>query len=325
MTPMADLTVALSSKLTLRNPVITASGTFGYGDEAPELVDVNRLGGLVTKSITRQPREGHPPPRIAETPAGMLNAIGLANIGVERFCAEKLPYLAGLDTAVFVSIAGSSFDEYQEVMQIIEARSASWRTGQARKDAGQALQPSVDGYEINVSCPNVDEGGMAFGIDAGMTEELTRSLRQLTGRFLMVKLSPNVTDIAEIALAAQAGGADAVSAINTVVGMGVDPRTGKFQLSTGTGGLSGPAIRPVALAAVYKIAQAVNIPVIGMGGIMTAEDVAAFIRAGACAVQIGTANFRDPAVGVRLAARLHSFLEELGVGQLSEIRGSAHP
>ncbi len=315
MIPMADLTVALSSNLTLQNPILTASGTFGYGDEAPELVDVNRLGGLVTKSITRQPREGHPPPRIAETPAGMLNAIGLANIGVERFCAEKLPYLARLDTAVFVSIAGSSFDEYQEVIKIIEAR----------QDAGQARQPAINGYEINVSCPNVDEGGMVFGINAGMTEELTRSLRQLTERFLMVKLSPNVTDISEIALAAQAGGADAVSAINTVVGMGVEPRTGKFQLSTGVGGLSGPAIRPIALAAVYKIAQAVNIPVIGIGGIMTAEDVAAFIRAGACAVQIGTANFRDPAVGVRLVAQLHSFLEEIGVGQLSEIRGSAHP
>ncbi|MBA7609523.1 Dihydroorotate dehydrogenase B (NAD(+)), catalytic subunit [subsurface metagenome] len=308
MIPMADLTVALGSKLTLQNPILTASGTFGYGDEVPELVDVDRLGGLVTKSITRQPREGHPPPRIAETPAGMLNAIGLANIGVERFCAEKLPYLAGLNTAVFVSIAGSSFDEYQEVMKIIEAR-----------------QPAITGYEINVSCPNVDEGGMEFGISAGMTEELTSSLRQLTERFLMVKLSPNVTDISEIALAAQAGGADAISAINTVVGMGIDPRTGKFQLSNGIGGLSGPAIRPVALAAVYKIAQVVNIPVIGIGGIMTAEDVAAFIRAGACAVQIGTANYRDPAVGIRLVAQLHSFLEELGVGRLSEIRGSAHP
>ena len=308
MSPMADLTVTIGSNLTLRNPILTASGTFGYGDEAPELVDVNLLGGLITKSITRQPREGHPPPRIAETPAGMLNAIGLANIGVERFCAEKLPYLTGLNTAVIVSIAGSSFNEYQAVMKTIEAR-----------------QPSINGYEINVSCPNVAEGGMEFGIDAAVTEGLTRSLRQLTERFLMVKLSPNVTDISEIALAAQAGGADAVSAINTVVGMGIDHRTGKFQLSNGIGGLSGPAIRPIALAAVYKIARAVNIPVIGIGGIMTAEDVVAFIRAGACAVQIGTANFRDPAAGVRLAERLRSFLEEWGVGQLSEIWGSAHP
>ncbi len=308
MSPMVDLTVALGGKLTLQNPILTASGTFGYGDEALDLVDVNQLGGLITKSITRHPREGHPPPRIAETPAGMLNAIGLANIGVERFCAEKLPFLGKLNTTVIVSIAGSSFDEYQEVMKVIEVQ-----------------QPSINGYEINISCPNVNEGGMEFGISASVTEELTRSLRQLTERFLMVKLSPNVTDIGEIAQAAQAGGADAVSAINTVVGMGIDPLTGKFQLSTGTGGLSGPAIKPIALAAVYKIARAVTIPVIGIGGIMSAEDVVAFIRAGAHAVQIGTANYRDPAIGVRLASKLRSFLEELGIDLLSEIRGSAHP
>ena len=308
MSPMVDLTVALGGKLTLQNPILTASGTFGYGDEALDLVDVNQLGGLITKSITRHPREGHPPPRIAETPAGMLNAIGLANIGVERFCSEKLPFLGELNTTVIVSIAGSSFDEYQEVMEVIEAR-----------------QPSIGGYEINISCPNVKEGGLEFGIRADMTAELTRSLRQLTERFLMVKLSPNVTDIGEIAQAAQAGGADAVSAINTVVGMGIDPLTGKFQLSTGTGGLSGPAIKPIALAAVYKIARAVTIPVIGIGGIMSTEDVVAFIRAGAHAVQIGTANYRDPAIGVRLGAQLRSFLEELGIDLLSELRGSAHP
>ena len=308
MSPMVDLTVALGGKLTLQNPILTASGTFGYGDEALDLVDVNQLGGLITKSITRHPREGHPPPRIAETPAGMLNAIGLANIGVERFCAEKLPFLGKLNTAVIVSIAGSSFNEYREVMEAIEAR-----------------QPSIGGYEINISCPNVKEGGLEFGIRADMTAELTRSLRQLTERFLMVKLSPNVTDIGEIAQAAQAGGADAVSAINTVLGMGVDPGTGKFQLSTGTGGLSGPAIKPIALAAVYKIARAVTIPVIGIGGIMSTEDVVAFIRAGAHAVQIGTANYRDPAIGVRLGAQLRSFLEELGIDLLSELRGSAHP
>lgn len=308
MSPVVDLTVTLGGKLTLQNPILTASGTFGYGDEALDLVDVNQLGGLITKSITRHPREGHPPPRIAETPAGMLNAIGLANIGVERFCAEKLPFLGKLNTAVIVSIAGSSFNEYREVMEVIEAR-----------------QPSIGGYEINISCPNVKEGGLEFGIRADMTAELTRSLRQLTERFLMVKLSPNVTDIGEIALAAQAGGADAVSAINTVLGMGVDPGTGKFQLSTGTGGLSGPAIKPIALAAVYKITRAVTIPVIGIGGIMSTEDVVAFIRAGAHAVQIGTANYRDPAIGVRLASQLRSFMEELGIDLLSELRGSAHP
>lgn len=308
MSGMVDLTVNLGEKLALQNPILTASGTFGYGDEVLELVDVKQLGGLVTKSITRHPREGHPPPRIAETPAGMLNAIGLANIGVERFCTEKLPYLAELTTVAIVSIAGSSFEEYREVMEIIEAR-----------------QPRIGGYEINISCPNVKKGGMEFGVSARMTEELTRSLRQLTERFLMIKLSPNVTAIGEIARAAQEGGADAVSTINTVVGMGIDPETGEFHLSTGIGGLSGPAIKPIALAAVYNVARAVTIPVIGIGGIMTAGDVVTFIRAGAHAVQIGTANYRDPAIGVRLASELHTFAERLGIGSLTEIRGSAHP
>jgi len=304
---MTDLTISLGEKLILQNPILTASGTFGYGDEAPELVDVNQLGGLVTKSITRQPREGHPPPRIAETPAGMLNAIGLANMGVERFCAQKLPFLNTLNPAVIVSIAGSSFDEYLEVLEIIEAQKSS-----------------IDGYEVNISCPNVREGGMQFGVSARMTMELTRNLRQLTERFLMVKLSPNVTTIGDIARAAQEGGADAVSAINTVIGMGVDPGTGKFQLSTGIGGLSGPAIRPIALAAVYQVAHAVTIPVIGIGGIMSAGDVVAFIQAGAHAVQIGTANFRDPGSGVRLVAEVQTFCEESGISRLSDIRGSAH-
>lgn len=304
---MADLKISLGPKLTLKNPVLTASGTFGYGDEIPELVDVNQLGGLVTKSITRQPREGHPPPRIAETPAGMLNAIGLANIGVERFCIEKLPYLNNLDTAVIVSIAGATFSEYLEVLTMIEKK-----------------QPAIDGYEINISCPNVDEGGMEFGVSPAMTEELTQILRQQTERFLMVKLSPNVTNIAEIACAAESGGADAVSAINTVVGLDLESRTGKLKLSIGTGGLSGPAIRPIALAAVYRIAQAITIPIIGIGGIMTADDVLVFIRVGAHAVQIGTANYRDPAIGTRLIVQLDEILDEMRIGQLAEIRGSVH-
>ncbi len=303
---MADLTVALGEKLALRNPILTASGTFGYGDEAADLVDVDRLGGLITKSLTRYPREGHPPPRIAETPAGMLNAIGLANIGVERFCAEKLPYLAGLKTAVLVSIAGSSMDEYGEVLEILEAG-----------------DPGIAGYEINISCPNVAAGGMEFGVSAEMTEKLTRLLRPLTQRHLMVKLSPNVTSIADIALAAQRGGADAVSAINTVVGLGVDPRTGAFHVSGGLAGLSGPAIRPIALAAVYQVARAVTIPVVGVGGIMTVDDVVAFLRVGAHAVQVGTANYRDPAVGMRLAADVGVFMEELGVERISGFWGSS--
>ncbi len=281
------LKIELIPKLTLKNPILTASGTFGYADEAPLLVDVERLGGIFTKSINLEPRGGHPPPRIAETPSGLLNAIGLANLGVKLFCSEKLPFLNQLDTAVFISIAGTTGQDYADVMSIIEA-----------------CNPNIAGYEINISCPNVKKGGMEFGVDAAMTGALTARLRKLTTRFLMVKLSPNVTSIAEIAKAAEAAGADGVSAINTVVGMDVDPANGKFKVGTGLCGLSGPAIRPIALANVYQVAQAVKIPVIGVGGIMTVEDVIRFIRVGAVAVQVGTLNYRDPAIGVHLAEEL---------------------
>ena len=304
---MSTLNVSLGKEVTLQNPVLTASGTFGYGDEVSELVDVNQLGGLVTKSVTRNPRKGHPPPRIVETSAGMLNAIGLANIGVEQFCREKLPYLSTLSTAVFVSVAGASFQEYREVIEIIETH--DW---------------TFSGYEINISCPNVDQGGIEFGISAPMTEELTRLLRAATQRYLLVKLSPNVTAISDIAKAAENGGADGVSAINTVVGMGIDPLSGTFLLSNKFGGLSGPAILPIALAQVYKVAQAVTIPVIGIGGIMTAMDVISFIRAGAWAVEVGTANYRDPAIGIRLASEVGEFMNAQGISDLQEIRGSAH-
>jgi len=305
---MADLSVTLSDTLTLQNPLLTASGTFGYGDEAPDLVNVNELGGLVTKSITRHPREGHPPPRIAETPAGMLNAIGLANVGVEQFCREKLPFLNKLKTAVFVSVAGSTADEYIEVMEIIE-------------EAG----PDIAGYEINISCPNVKQGGMEFGIEPRMTQDLTARLRQLTRRFLMVKLSPNVTDIGLIARAAEQAGADGISAINTVVGLDVDPGSGRFLVHTGLCGLSGPAIRPIALANVFKVVNAVSIPVIGLGGIASVEDVLKFLRVGAQAVQVGTLNYRNPAIGVQLAAQLGDYLDHSGGADLSAIRGTAHP
>jgi dihydroorotate dehydrogenase (NAD+) catalytic subunit len=304
---MSTLSVSLRDDLTLQNPILTASGTYGYGDEVSDLVDVNKLGGLVTKSLTRHPRKGHPPPRIVETSAGMLNAIGLANIGVENFCKEKLPYLSTLKTAVFVSVAGASFQEYQEVIEIIESEN-----------------PTIAGYEINISCPNVDQGGMEFGISAEITEELTRRLRISTQRFILVKLSPNVTHIGEIALAAQNGGADGVSAINTVIGMGIDPLSGAFRLSNKFGGLSGPAILPIALAQVYKIAQSVTIPIIGMGGIMTAGDVISFIRAGAWAVEVGTANYRDPGIGIRLAGEVADILEARGISNLQKIRGSVH-
>ncbi|MCH7573707.1 MAG: dihydroorotate dehydrogenase [Candidatus Marinimicrobia bacterium] len=304
---MANLTIQLGRDVTLSNPVMAASGTFGYGDEVPDLVDVNQLGGLVTKSLTLRPNEGHAPPRIVETPAGLLNAIGLANIGVEAFCAGKLPFLETLQTQVFVSIAGATVGEYVDILTAIE------RSGN-----------KIAGYEINISCPNVDEGGMEFGVSASITETLTAKLRQLTGRFIMIKLSPNVTHIDAIAKAAESGGADGISAINTVVGLDMDPLTGQRSLSNLIGGLSGPAIRPIALAAVHSIAGAVSLPVIGMGGISSAEDIIRFVRAGATAVQIGTANYRDPAVGVNLLARLEQLMEQMQIETLEEIRGVIH-
>ncbi len=304
---MPDLAVPLGLGLVLKNPVMVASGTFGYGDETADLLDSSELGGLVTKSISLAPRDGHPPPRICETPAGMLNAIGWANMGVEAFCRDKLPYLGGLRTAVFVSVAGSSHAEYAAVIEAVE-RSA----------------PEIAGYEINISCPHVDKGGLEFGVSTEQTEELTRRLRAISERYLIVKLSPNVTDIGLIAQAAERGGADAVSAINTVVGMELDPATGKFKVHTGLCGLSGPAIRPIALANVYKVARAVSIPVIGIGGIMSVEDVVRFIRVGAQAVQIGTANYRDPRIGARIARELPGYLAAINAAGLEEIRGSAH-
>ncbi|MFC1480628.1 dihydroorotate dehydrogenase [Candidatus Neomarinimicrobiota bacterium] len=298
--------IRLNSNLTLKNPILTASGTFGFADEAPQLVDVERLGGVVTKSVTLEPREGHPPPRIAETSSGLLNGIGLANPGVEKFCNDKLPFLNQLDTAVFISIAGTTGQDYTDVLSKIEA-----------------CNPNIAGYEINISCPNVERGGMEFGVDAAMTEDLTTRLRNLTKRFLMVKLSPNVTIIAEIAKAAEGAGADGLSAINTVVGMDVDPVNGKFKVGIGLCGLSGPAILPIALANVYKVARAVKIPIMGMGGIMHVEDVIRFIRVGATAVQIGTLNYRDPAIGVSLAQELELYMARNGIESLESIRGTA--
>ena len=304
---MAKLATPLGRDVTLSSPVMAASGTFGYGDEVPDLVDVNQLGGLVTKSLTLHPNEGHAPPRIVETPGGLLNAIGLANIGVEAFCAGKLPYLETLQTQVFVSIAGGTVGEYVDILTAIE------RSGN-----------KIAGYEINISCPNVDEGGMEFGVSASITEALTAKLRQLTGRFIMIKLSPNVTHIDAIAKAAESCGADGISAMNTVVGMDMDPLTGRRSLSNLIGGLSGPAIRPIALAAVHHIAGAVSLPVIGMGGISSAEDIIRFVRAGATAVQIGTANYRDPAAGVNLLPRLEQLMEQIQIETLEEIRGVIH-
>lgn len=276
----------------LKNRVLAASGTFGYGDECLDLVDPSQLGGVITKSLSLKPREGNPPPRIAETTGGMLNSIGLANIGVERFVKEKLPFLKTLDTAVIVNIAASTVNEYCTVLERLE------------------MEDGLDGYEINISCPNVNEGGLSFGTSCDATREITSRLRALTKKPLVIKLTPNVTHISEFARVAEDAGADALTVINTLVGMAVDIRSRKPKLSTVTGGLSGPAIKPIALAKVYEVTQAVRIPVLGVGGIMTADDAIEFLLVGASAVQIGTANYIDPSAGVKIAQGIAQYCEE---------------
>ncbi len=287
-----------------KNRVFVASGTFGYGDECMDLVDVARLGGIMTKSLSLKPRDGNPPPRVVETPGGMLNSIGLANIGVHRFIAEKLPILRSIDTTIVANIAASSVDEYCAVLDLLE-------------EAG-----GVHAYEINVSCPNVKEGGLNFGTDCSMTAGITRRLRTRTTKPLIIKLTPNVAQISTFARAVQDEGADAVSVINTLIGMAIDVRTRKPLLSTVTGGLSGPAIKPVALAKVYETARAVRIPVIGIGGIMCATDAIEFFLAGATAVQVGTANFIDPATGVKVADGIATWCDEHGIDDVAKLVGA---
>ncbi len=286
-----------------KNRVMVASGTFGYGDECVSAVDVNRLGALITKSLSLKPREGNPPPRIVETASGMLNSIGLANIGVHRFIGEKLPFLRTVDTTVIVNIAASTVEEYCAVLELLEG------------------EDGIDGYEINVSCPNVKEGGLNFGTSCPMTSQITQRLRSRTKRPLIIKLTPNVTHIAELARAAEDAGADAVSVMNTLIGMAIDVRTRKPVLSTVTGGLSGPAVKPVALAKVYETARAVRIPVIGIGGIVNGIDAIEFLLAGAVAVQVGTANFLDPAAGVRVADEMKSFCVQQGIADMGSLVG----
>jgi dihydroorotate dehydrogenase (NAD+) catalytic subunit len=297
-----DLSIDLG-RLRLKNPVLTASGTWGWGREYARLVDPDCLGGLVTKAVTLRPREGNSPPRTAETPCGLLNSIGLANIGVDRFIEEKLPDLEKLNTAVIVNVAGSDPEEYVEVVRRLEGLAG------------------IAGLEINISCPNVRRGGMAFGTDPRAAGELLAAVRDVTGRFLIAKLSPNVTDIAAIAAAAAGAGADALSLINTLVGMAVDVNSWRPLLSTVTGGLSGPAIRPVALAAVWRTARRVSLPVIGMGGIMTADDAVQFLLAGARAVQVGTANFVDPRAPLEIIAGLERYCVRRGLGSVAELVG----
>ena len=301
---MADLSVTIG-KTTFKNPIFVASGTFGYGTENPELVDVSKLGAIVTKSITLNPREGNPPPRIVETPSGMINSIGLANIGVEKYVNDMLPVYEEIGSPIIMNIAGSSMDEYIAVMEKMEAVSSN-----------------IVGYEINISCPNVKEGGMEFGVECAMTEELTKKLRVLTDRLLIMKLSPNVTDITAIAKSSENGGADAVSAINTVVGMSIDSKTGKSNIYTTYGGLSGPAIKPVGLACVHKVFNAVNIPIIGIGGIVSSDDVLEYVIAGSCAVQVGTANYRDPGIAEKIVQNIESYLDSQRLDSISSLIGS---
>ena len=282
-----------------------ASGTFGYGTENPELVDVSNIGAIVTKSITLNPREGNPPPRIVETPSGMINSIGLANIGVDKYINEMLPVYEEIGSPIIMNIAGSSMVEYIKVMQQVEAVSSN-----------------IVGYEINISCPNVKEGGMEFGVDCDMTEKLTKKLRKLTERLLIMKLSPNVTDISAIAKSSENGGADAVSAINTVIGMSIDHKTGKSNIYTTYGGLSGPAIKPVGLACVYKVYHTVKIPIIGIGGIVNSSDVIEYILAGSSAVQVGTANYRDPGIAEKILNDLNSYLDVQSLDSIESLIGS---
>ena len=290
--------------VVFKNRVLVASGTFGYGDECADLVDVSRIGGLITKSLSLNPRDGNPPRRIAGTASGMLNSIGLANIGARRFIAEKLPYLSRVDTAVVANIAAGTVEEYCEVLSLLEQHEG------------------VDGYEINVSSPNVREGGLSFGTSCPATADITRRLRALTRKPLIIKLTPNVTHISEIARAAEAEGADALSVMNTVIGMAVDVKTRKPVLSTVTGGLSGPAVKPIALAKVFEVVRAVKIPVIGIGGICTPTDALEFLITGASAVQVGTQNFIDPAAAVTIAEGISKFCDEQGIRDVGELVGT---
>ena len=288
----------------LKNPIMTASGTFGYGEEFAPYVDLPALGGVVVKGISLEPRDGNHPPRVTETSCGMLNAIGLENVGLEKFLQYKVPMLAETGADVVVNILGDSVEEYQELSSQLD-----------RVELVRAI-------EVNISCPNVKKGGVAFGTDASMAAKVTRAVVEASSKPIIIKLSPNVTDITEIARSVEAEGATAVSLINTLLGMAIDINSRRPKLANVVGGLSGPAIKPVALRMVYQVAQAVKIPVVGIGGIASLEDVIEFIIAGATAVQIGTANFVNPAISAELVQGLARFMEENGHTSLAELRGS---
>jgi dihydroorotate dehydrogenase (NAD+) catalytic subunit len=290
--------------IALRNPVLAASGTFGYGLEFEKQVDLEALGGFVVKGLSREPIEGNPPPRLYETRCGMMNSIGLQNIGVRAFAKEKLPALARLRTAVFANVFGHETADYVEVVRVLEDH------------------PGIAGYELNVSCPNTKHGGIYFSSDPALLGEVVSAVKQVAKRPVMVKLSPNVAAIEPLARAAEQSGADALSLVNTFIALAIDARTRRSRIGAGFGGLSGPAIKPIALRLVYQAARAVKIPVVGLGGIAEGEDAAEFLIAGATAVQVGTANFWDPASALRIARELEAFCRRERIPKVSDLVGT---
>ena len=300
---MADLNINVG-KLKLKNPVMTASGTFGYGHEYSDFMDISRIGGIIVKGTTLRDRQGNQYPRMAETPSGMLNAVGLQNKGVEYFVKNIYPTLKDIDTNFIVNVSGSTIEDYVETAQMLNDLD------------------HIPGIELNISCPNVKEGGMAFGTSCLSAAQVVSAVRMVYKNDLMVKLSPNVTDISEIALAVEAEGADSVSLINTVLGMAINAERRKPVLSTVTGGLSGPAVKPIALRMVWQVAKTVKIPVIGLGGIMNATDAIEFLLAGASAIQIGTANFIDPTVCEKVIDGINEYLDRHNYQSVSQIIGA---
>ncbi len=292
--------------VTLKNPVMVASGTFGSGEEYSEFVDLNRLGAVVTKGVANVPWPGNPTPRVAEVRSGMLNAIGLQNPGIDVFCERDLPFLEQYDTKVIVNVCGKTTADYLDVVERLSD------------------EKRVDMLEINISCPNVKEGGIAFGQDPKAVETITREIKKVAKQPVIMKLSPNVTDITEMARAAEAGGTDVLSLINTLTGMKIDINRQTFALANKTGGMSGPAVHPIAVRMVYQVAQAVKVPLIGMGGIETAEDAIEMILAGASAVSVGTANFYYPTATMDIAEGIEKYMERMHVAELTDLIGAVH-
>lgn len=290
-------------KLHLKNPVMTASGTFGYGEEFADFIDLSRLGGIVVKGTTGDRRQGNPYPRMAETPSGMLNAVGLQNVGVDAFCERVYHRIKDIDTNIIVNVSGSSIEEYCNVAEKIDALD------------------NIPAIELNISCPNVKKGGMGFGTNPDMAAQVVSEVRKVYHKTMIVKLTPNVTNIVEIAKAVEGAGADSVSLINTLLGMAIDVEKQRPYLSTITGGLSGPAVKPVAVRMVWQVAHAVKIPVVGLGGICTAADALEFLMAGAKAIEVGTANFIDPTVTVKIVEGLEDYCNRHGISDINDIIG----